>query len=34
MKYSVEMAGGGMMYIPSLTTIGSSIQIILRLLSQ
>jgi hypothetical protein len=34
MKYSGEMASGGMMYIPSFRTIGSGIQLILRLLSQ
>jgi hypothetical protein len=33
MKYSVEMAGGGMMYIPSFMTISSSIRVILRLFS-
>jgi hypothetical protein len=26
MKYAVEMASGGMMYIPSFITIGSGIQ--------
>jgi hypothetical protein len=32
MKYTVDMASYGMIYIPSLTKIGSGNQIILRLL--
>jgi hypothetical protein len=32
MKYTVEMASGGMIYIPSLMTIGSGIRVILRAL--
>jgi hypothetical protein len=32
MKYTVEMTSGGMIYIPSLMVIGSSIRVILRLL--
>jgi hypothetical protein len=32
MKYAVEMGSGGMIYIPSFMTIGSGIQVILRLL--
>jgi hypothetical protein len=32
MKYAIEMASGGMIYIPSFMMIGSSIQVILRLL--
>jgi hypothetical protein len=34
MKYTVEMASGGMIYIPSLMTIGSGIRVILRILPQ
>jgi hypothetical protein len=34
MKYAVEMASGGMIYIPSFMMIGSGIQVILRLLSK
>jgi hypothetical protein len=30
MKYTVEMASGGMIYIPGFMTIGSGIQVILR----
>jgi hypothetical protein len=32
MKYTVEMASDGMLYIPSFMKIGSGIQVILRLL--
>jgi hypothetical protein len=32
MKYTVEMASHGMIYIPSFMKIGSGIQVILRLL--
>jgi hypothetical protein len=34
MMYAIEMASGGMIYIPSLMTIGSGIHVILRVLSQ
>jgi hypothetical protein len=34
MKCTVEMASGGMIYIPSLTKIGSRIQVILRVQPQ
>jgi hypothetical protein len=34
MKYAVEMASDGMIYIPSLMTIGSGIRVILRVLPQ
>jgi hypothetical protein len=34
MKYNVQMDSGGMIYIPSFLTIGSGIQVILRLLPQ
>jgi hypothetical protein len=34
MKYAVEMASGGMIYIPSFVTICSGIQVMLRLLPQ
>jgi hypothetical protein len=34
MKYIVEMASDGMIYIPSFMKIGSGIQVILRLLPQ
>jgi hypothetical protein len=34
MKYVVEMASGCMTYIPSFTTIGSGIRVVLRLLPQ
>jgi hypothetical protein len=30
MKHAVEMTSGGMMYVPSLITTGSGIQVILR----
>jgi hypothetical protein len=30
MKYTVEMASGGMIYIPSFMQIGTSVQAILR----
>jgi hypothetical protein len=33
-KYAVEMAAGGLKYIPSFMTIDSGIQVILRLLPQ
>jgi hypothetical protein len=32
MKYTIEMASDGMIYIPSFMKIGSGIQVILRLL--
>jgi hypothetical protein len=32
MKYIVEMASGGIIYVPSFMEIGSVIQVILRLL--
>jgi hypothetical protein len=32
MKYAVEMASGGMIYIPSFMTVSSAIQVILRLI--
>jgi hypothetical protein len=34
MKYTVEMASGGMIYIPSFMKIGSGIQLILKVLPQ
>jgi hypothetical protein len=34
MKYTVEMASGGMIYVPRLVTIGSGIRMILRVLPQ
>jgi hypothetical protein len=34
MKFAVEMASGGMIYTPSFMTIGSGIQLILRLFHQ
>jgi hypothetical protein len=34
MVYAIEMASGSMIYIPSFMTIGSGIQVILRLLRQ
>jgi hypothetical protein len=34
MKYAIEMASGGMIYIPSIMTISSRIQVTLRLLPQ
>jgi uncharacterized protein YraI len=30
MKYTVEMTSGGVIYIPSLITIGSGIRVIMR----
>jgi hypothetical protein len=33
-NYAVEMASGGMIYIPGLMMIGSGIQVILRALAQ
>jgi hypothetical protein len=32
--YAIQMVSGGMVYIPSFITIGSGIQVILRLLPQ
>jgi hypothetical protein len=34
MKYTVDVASDGMIYIPSLVTIGSGIGIILRVLPE
>jgi hypothetical protein len=34
MKYAADLASDGMIYIPSFVTIGSGIQVILRLLPQ
>jgi hypothetical protein len=34
MKYTVEMSSGGMTYMPSFMTIGSGVQVILRVLPQ
>jgi hypothetical protein len=34
MKYTIEMTSDGMIYIPSFVTIGSGIQVILRLLPE
>jgi hypothetical protein len=34
MKYAVEMASDGLMYVPSLMKIDSGIRVMLRVLSQ
>jgi hypothetical protein len=34
MKYAIEMTSGGMIHIPGYVTIGSRIQVVLRLLTQ
>jgi hypothetical protein len=34
MKYTIQMASGGIMYVPGLITIGSGIRVILRVLPQ